>query len=97
MDGRDYDITYTGGLPLRSPAAVTRERAMAAYQAGEEQMTRAAAQLAGLGVHAASPAQLRRQVSEYLARLAAIARSGAERPDEVLALAAGDRSGVSWG
>lgn len=85
---------FASGGPLRTQAW---QQARLDYDEGERLMTQAARTVAALGGHMATPAQLRAQNADYLARLAAIVRSGAEDPDQVLALAGGDKSGVSWG
>lgn len=58
------------------------------YAEGERLMTEASEGLKELGVHAATPAQLRKQNAEYLARLAAIVRSD-EATDEIRELIGG--------
>jgi hypothetical protein len=62
------------------------------YQAAEAEMQRCALELRKeeRGVWCATPGELRRDRADYLGRLAAIIRSGAEYPDEVLRMCAGD-------
>lgn len=71
----------------REELRMRREELQAKYAEGEKMMTEASDALKEIGVYAASPQQLRADVADYLARVAAIVRSGAEDPDEVLRLA----------